>query len=128
MKESKVILGEGPKYPKTVEIKSLKPNFDDYEGSYIQQKTLYSNKTTWKNSMESLYLFNAVFLGSLYNYMLDKFIGTITNYLGLSSEWCISTELGKVDNSSIKVYGWNYYDDNYIWPDNKTLFITGECS
>ena len=122
MKESKVILGEGPKYPKTVEIKSLKANFDDYEGSYIQQKTLYNNKTTWKNSKESLYLFNAVVLG-----MLNKFTGAITNHLGLSSEWYISTELGKVDNSSIKVYGWNYYDDNYVWPDNNTLFITGKC-
>ena len=123
MKESKVIVGEGPKYPKTVKVKSLKPNFDDYKGSYIQQKTLYNNKTTWKNSKESLYLFNAVV-----SVMLNKFTGAITNHLGLSSEWYISTELGKVDNSSMKVYGWNYYDDNYIWPDNKTLFITGECS
>ena len=122
MKESKVIVGEGPKYPKTVKVKSLKPNFDDYKGSYIQQKTLYNNKTTWKNSKESLYLFNPVFSG-----MLNNFTGTITNHLGLSSEWYISTELGKVDNSSIKVYGWNYYDDNYVWPDNNTLFITGKC-
>ena len=28
------------------------------------------------------------------------------------------------DDNAVKVFGWDYCDDKYIWPNNNTLFIT----
>ena len=72
---------------------------------------------------------NLIFISSMLpsQVLLELMFSKVTKrkFLDLNSEWYISEQLCHTNNNSVKVHGWNYYDDTYVWPENNTLFITG---
>ena len=107
-----------PSYPSSINIIDLsnQGKFKTMDGKYdIVQGREENNKPIWKHENLDEYVFNI---------QEDQILPNITKYKDKSDhQWFIGDKIGKLDNS-FEIYGWDYSDDKYVWPNTSTLYIT----
>ena len=110
--ESLTLNHGGVSYPQSVNIVNLSSEKDKHKslaGPYFKVKDIMNEKPVWKHSKSEQFVFNVE-------------VESITSRR--HSQWYIGKRIGNTDNSSVKIYGWQYSDENYVWPNNDTLYIT----
>ena len=109
----------GPLYPGIIKIKHISKkddnvhlNIENLVGDYKILKEKYNDKPTWKNEKLGKFVFNEKEEPREYSFKSN-----------LESQWYVGDTIGKIDNSSNKLYGWIYSGESYIWPNYSTLYM-----
>ena len=106
----------GPPYPEVLNIKDSSEDNDQFKhvvGFYKINTETYNDKPTWKNEKLGKHIFSQ-----------NEDSKTSFNIsLNLESQWFAADAIGKMDNSSVKLYGWVHSGKSFIWPNVSTLYI-----
>ena len=116
------LLGGEPRYPEELNIVQHDDSLSEDTGLYQIKNYTLNNRPVWQN-MESG--------GKLTFKGMNNSKHLLTLHLLLmmikDSVWIIlhenSTRNGTENGS--KVYGWDYSDENSVWPNTNTLMIVG---